>query len=203
MSYPANKRVRRQHRQAKEAGLKTTLGLIAVLAIISALAASALAQPSGGGRIRSKQPAVHLHDQVKKVRFKVLREKVGLNEARAKKVEVVLERLAPQRHKAQKQMRQARQQLRRLIKADGDDQQAYSKALSQIREAHSTLEKLRDQQFEELEQELTPKEQATMLHTLGQMRRKIRQYLRSGGKPGKEGRPGRRKKRGYLPPETW
>lgn len=133
-------------------------------------------------------PTAEVQERVKKMRGKVLREKLGLSEEKAKKVEAIFDALEPERRKVREEVRAARKQLRELLKADSDDQPAYDAALAKLREATKKTVALRDKQFEALKKELTPKEQAKIVHQLAKLRKKVHGQM-SRGKHGRRGGP--------------
>jgi len=108
-----------------------------------------------------------------------------LSEAKAEKVEAIVKKYRKEQRTLSKDMREARRELRELFRNDSDDQQAYQKALSKLNAANKKLQTLRDKQFAELSQSLTPKEQARLLAAL----HKLRQHV---GK--------RERRRGWRPP---
>ncbi len=161
---------------------------IAGAALALSLSGPAYAQPEDDD---GAPPTAEVQERVKKMRGKVLREKVGLSEEKAKKVEAIFDALEPERRKVREEVRTARKQLRELFKADSDDQAAYDAALAKLREATKKTVALRDKQFEALKKELTPKEHAKIVHRLDKLRKKVhRQGNR--GKQGRRGRPGPR-----------
>jgi len=82
--------------------LSWTLVPIALLACAPALAAPASAPPAGP-----------MEQRAQRIRSRVLREKVGLNDDKAQKVEVILNRYAPERRRLALQIRDGRQKIPR------------------------------------------------------------------------------------------
>jgi Spy/CpxP family protein refolding chaperone len=107
------------------------------------------------------------------LRDKVLRERVGLDEAKAAHVEKVIIDYQQKQRVIRKDIRDSRQRLRELFKSDSDDQAAYKEALTKFRKAHADLAQLRELEFAALDAKLTPKEQAKLLGTLVQVRRHL------------------------------
>ena len=170
----------------------TKIFLLPLFAVVftlttSTLTTSATAQPadtdepSAGAKRRSpharKRPtAAQIEKRVKKLRDKVLRGKVGLSDAEAKKVEAVFQRHSAARTKAQQRLREGRRALRRLFKSDSDDQAAYDAALTKVQSGHFEMQRIRKLQFDELRTLLEPKQQALLLRELQKMRRKIQKF---------------------------
>ncbi|MCC6528081.1 MAG: periplasmic heavy metal sensor [Polyangiaceae bacterium] len=147
--------------------------LLAALAIAS-LTVPALAQDAGA----PPAGAPDVSARVKRMRARVLRDKVGLDEARAEKVGKILDGFDAERQKAQKEQRAARRALVEVVRAKGEDQKAYADAVQRFRDAQKALVDLRSRQFDAVGKELTPREQATMLVTLGKLQGKAKQKAR-------------------------
>jgi hypothetical protein len=128
-----------------------------------AATASASAAPVSAAEVRAKA-----------MRAKILRKRVGLNEERALKVEAILERYAPERRRIQGSVREATKSLRELLYANSEDQQAYGRALEQLRAGQKALQNLRDREDEAMRQVLKPREQALLLRSLENLRRRAR-----------------------------
>lgn len=158
---------------------------------------------SATGQPRNRQPGAHgpptpaqIEKRVKKLRAKVLRDKVGLSEDEATKVEAIFQRHGSDRTKAMDQIQRGKRALRRLLKSDSNDQAAYDAALSKAHDGHLAMQRIRERQFDELRKLLNPKQQALLLRELQQMKRKVQEFKRKRrgkGGPGKRGagRPGR------------
>ena len=112
--------------------------------------------------------------QAKAVRAKILRKRVGLNEERALKVEAIFERYTPERRRIEGSIREATKTLRELLYANSEDQQAYGRALEQLRAGQKALQSVRDRQDEAMRQVLKPREQALLLRSLENLRRRAR-----------------------------
>jgi Spy/CpxP family protein refolding chaperone len=147
-----------------------TVGLLAV----AALSAPAFAQPGADG---DKPPAAH-KARARKLRDKILRERVGLDSDKAAHVEKVLVDYQQRQRAIRNDIRESRQQLRALFKDDSNDQAAYRAALTKFRKAQADLASLRADGFAELDAKLTPKEQAKLLGTLAQVRRHLNRQQR-------------------------
>jgi Spy/CpxP family protein refolding chaperone len=108
------------------------------------------------------------------VRGQILRTRVGLSEERAGKVEAILDRNAPERRRLQGEIQAATKALRELMRANSQDQQAYARALEQLRAGQKALRNLREREDEAVRQVLKPREQALLLRSLENLRRKAR-----------------------------
>ncbi|MFP6684613.1 MAG: periplasmic heavy metal sensor [Polyangiaceae bacterium] len=121
-----------------------------------------------------------------KKRARLLRERIGLDEASAKKVEALFKQFGEQRQSARKSVRVGRDALNKLLRENSDDQAAYRAAIDKLRIAHDAMHSLRNTEWAALAKVLTPKQQATLLRALGKMQKRM----------GRRGRKGRRGKRG-------
>ncbi len=123
--------------------------------------------------------------------LRVLRQKVGLSEARAKKVGKIMKQFAPARRELRQKSRKIDQQLRQLLKADSNDDGAYKNALAELQAIRKELQALRDKELKALSKELTSKEQAKLMLALKQMKR--RPGARRGQRGGPQMRPGNKR----------
>jgi len=137
-----------------------------------------------------------IEKRVAKLRARVLRKKVGLDEAQAKKVETIFKSFETKRRAAQKELQAGRRDLRKLLKADSDDDQAYEKALARVQTGHLGVQRIRTEQFEALKKVLAPKQQAKLLQELVRMRRKVQRKTRGRGGRDKPNRGRRGRGRG-------
>lgn len=147
---------------------------------------TAAAQPPGGGP-RPEQIA-----RVKALRGRVLRERVGLDEARATKIEAIFEKYQPERRALRKTVRQTMRTLRGLVDSNASDDQAYSAAFAQLKSAQDKLRGLRDQQQAEVARIVTPKEAAKLLLTMKKARFEQQRHHFRGGRHQGGGRHGQR-----------
>ena len=126
------------------------------------------------------EKGAQMRGKMKEFRGKVLREKLGLPEDRAVKVEAVLDGFMEQRHKLKEEMRAEMKTVKELLKADSNDMDAYEAAVTNLMAVRSKMEALHAQQFEELREILNPKEQAKVLLALRKMYRKAKGKFRGG-----------------------
>jgi Spy/CpxP family protein refolding chaperone len=119
----------------------------------------------------------HEH-RLQQMRSRVLRDKVGLSDDKAAKVEVILEKYAPERRRVAQKLREGRQKLKALMTLSSEDQAAYRAALDQIRVNRKALQDLMERAFNEISKELTPKEQARLFLALDDLRGKARRHFR-------------------------
>jgi hypothetical protein len=141
----------------------------------SAPGAAKPASPAAKGAATPASPksiAAELH--AKAIRAKILRQRVGLSEERAVKVEAVLERYAPERRRIEADIRDATKILRELMRANSEDQQAYGRALDRLRAGQKALQSVRDREQEGVRQLLKPREQALLLRSLENWRKRAR-----------------------------
>lgn len=152
--------------------------LLAVLLVSS----GALAQPKGKGP-KGEERRAKMEERLNQIRSRVLREKVGLDEAKAKQVEQILNKYEPERVKQRQAVRESAKALSELIDKDSNDQKAYERALLGMRTADKKLAELRDKELQELAKVLTPKQQAKLVISIRQMRRAVGRRMRGDGPP--------------------
>lgn len=148
----------------------------AALTLTLGVASSAAAKPKGPHDKRAQ-----VEQRIKQARGEILRKHVGLDDAKAKEVEAILDKHAPERKKLQGQMREARKTVRALLQADSNDQAAYARAIADYRSAEKKLDALREKEYDELAKKLTPKQQAKLVVAIRKMQGKIRQHMRKRG----------------------
>ena len=163
--------------------LRWLLVPIALLACAPAVAAPATPGPSGAP----------MEQHLQRMRSRVLRERVGLAEEKAKKVEAILDKYAPERRRLTAELRQGRQKLRALLVLDSQDQALYRAALDQVRSNRKALQDLMERAFGEIAKELTPKEQGKLFLALDELRHRgaaFRRHFRGGMPQSDDDEPG-------------
>ncbi len=162
-----------------------TLAMVLVLGLsLPALAQFGMGGPGGPGMGKGEPNP----ERMKAFRAKALREAVGLDEAKATEVEKVLDGFHERRFELHQTLRDNMKQLRALLKEDSNDQEAYAALLDAMRVAHEEMKTLQDEQMEALRSVLTPKEQAKMILTMKQFKKKAGKFMK--GRHGKGGRGG-------------
>ncbi len=111
--------------------------------------------------------------RMQRVRSRVLREKVGLSDDKASKVEAILDRYAPERRKISLKIREGRQKLKALMVLNSEDQAAYKGALDEVRTNRRALQGLMERAFDEIAAQLTPKEQGRLFLALEDLRKMV------------------------------
>ncbi|GEM_PF-4208665 len=130
-------------------------------------------------------------EKMKEMRGKMLRERIGLTEEKAKKVEAVLDGFH-ERHMAMREKhRTAMRALKDLVKADSNDQEAYKNALDEMKANHQERQALMEEQMEALKKVVDPKEQAKLFLAHERMTKKMHKFMKEG-KKGKKGKKGKR-----------
>jgi|ERR1041385_1735499 Spy/CpxP family protein refolding chaperone len=147
------------------------IGFLLVSAFLC-IAGSAHADPAPGAGGRAD-----VEQRMHKARARLLRERVGLSEAKAQKVESVLDKYAPERKRLLASMRDARQKLRALVTLKSDDQNAYRTNLDELRKSRQGLLDLMQKAFTEVSKDLSPKEQALLYLALDKVRMKFRDEM--------------------------
>jgi Spy/CpxP family protein refolding chaperone len=126
-------------------------------------------------------------------RRKVLKNRVGLDDEKAKKVEGIFGRMQEERRRLQDEAAATRKELRALLESDSNDQKAYDEALTKLEQTHKALGDLRYKYFDETKTILTPKERAKLLKVLQQVKKAMR--AERGKNRQKEKQKNNRKKR--------
>lgn len=133
------------------------------------------------GRVASAQPnkdkRAKVEERLEKLRERVLKKDVGLDDKKAKAVGEILTRYAGERRKIQKEQRESRRTLQKLVQSDSNDQDAYKKALKSFRDGRKKLQGLEDRQLDDVAKILTPKEQVKLVAALQRFRRKLAKKL--------------------------
>lgn len=154
-----------------------------LMATVFLTSPTVMAQPGDFGHAkRGKMMGKRLKERMKSLRSETLRYDVGLSDADAGKVIVLLNELDPAREALMKKKRGARMSLRKLLKADSNDQAAYRRAITQLVEVNTKMLALRRTQMESVGTILTPKQQAKffiatkrlkrqMMHKMNKMRK--------------------------------
>ena len=131
----------------------------------------------GVGTVASAQPAkekrAKVEQRLEKLRERVLKKDVGLDDKKAAAVGAILTRHATERRKIQKDQRDYRRTLQKLVQSDSNDQDASKKALKSFRDGRKKLQALEDRQLDDVAKILTPKEQVKLVAALQRFRRKL------------------------------
>jgi hypothetical protein len=113
-----------------------------------------------------------MQQKLMRVRSRVLREKVGLSDDKASKVESILDRYAPERRRIGLKIRDGRQKLKALVVLNSDDQAAYKGALEEVRTNRTAMQALMERAFNDIATQLTPKEQGKLFLALQELNKK-------------------------------
>jgi Spy/CpxP family protein refolding chaperone len=142
-----------------------------------------------GDRLKRKQRG----KRIAKMRAKLLRKRMGLDEAKAKKVEALFKQFRKKRRTARKAVGSARKGLNELLRSKSGDQAAYRSAIEKLRQAHDAMHNLRNNEWQALSREMTPKQQAILLRALGKMQRRMQRGGSRGGPRNRRGGPRNRR----------
>lgn len=134
----------------------------------------ALKQKPPEAKAEAKPPSEEKVKRAEARRRELLKKRVGLSDDKAKKVEAIVRKHGEQQRALKQNVRKARVELRKLLRDESDDQQAYERALGELEAAHRSLQDLRQKRFADLKGALTPKEQAKLLAAMGKVRRDLR-----------------------------
>jgi Spy/CpxP family protein refolding chaperone len=121
-----------------------------------------------------------------KMQGRLLREKVGLTEDEAAKVEAVFAKGRDAHKKVRTQMGEAQKALHELLKADSNDMAAYTKAINAMESSKAEMEKLMDSHKAEISKILNPKQQAKLMMAMHHLMKKAHR----GGHKGHRGHGG-------------
>lgn len=144
--------------------------LVLLAAVAMTGLASAKPPPKDGRRAK-------IEARMQQVVERLLKDDVGLDDAKAKKVAELLKQNRADQGKLRAEMRKSRQAVKKLVDADSNDDKAYAKALAAMRKAQADQHKLTDQHFQKLSRELTPKQQAKLFVALQKLKRKLRRGM--------------------------
>ncbi len=140
-----------------------------------------LAQGWGGGpgRGRGRGPGDGSgFERFKESRAKLLREKVGLTEETAAKVEMIMDESHTKRRALRDDMDAQMKVLEELLEADSNDQKAYLAAITEVQRIQQELNGLREAEIDSIAQILTPKEQAKMIVEMKAIHSKVRRHMK-------------------------
>lgn len=145
--------------------MKTFKWLLVPLAL--SVTAPAWADPPSGAP--SGHPGGRSKEKMQEMRSHMLRERVGLTEEKAKRVEAILDKYAPERKRSHEALRDAREDLRALVESKSEDENLYKKMLGDVRAKRKAMQDLMDRAFNDVAKELTPSEQARLFLSLEEM----------------------------------
>ncbi len=127
----------------------------------------------GAGHKRAEAQA-----HMRQMRARLLRERVGLDEKTAQSVEKVLDKYQTEREKLRATVGQEKKTLRALLDLDGNDQAAYTRAMRSMLDAQQKLERLKQQEFDELSKILTPKQQAKLWRVITEAMKRMQDAMK-------------------------
>jgi Spy/CpxP family protein refolding chaperone len=107
----------------------------------------------------------------------MLRQEAGLDEATAVRTEKVLDQFEPRRRELMKEQHHRMRTLHELLDTDSNDQKAYQEALNGMMSATKEMQELKQREIAALQQVLTPKQQARVMVTLREMRKRAKRMM--------------------------
>lgn len=149
-------------------GAHLRASVFAALVATVVVTVSMPADPQPGKKIERQG-----HKRLERLRERILRKKVGLSDDKVDEVVALFQAQEAERGRLEKEMRASRRALGELLRSDSDDQAAYQTELTRLREAHQSLDGLREKQLAELATILEPKEQAKLLRAMELVRRRF------------------------------
>jgi Spy/CpxP family protein refolding chaperone len=151
------------------------------------------------GKRRGRGMRGNRHEKMKRIRSKILRKRVGLDQATLERVEAIFEPFDEQRKALHQAKRQTMKALRDLVKSDSEEQDAYATLLAAARQAHEGLRQLREEEMAQLAQVLTPRQQARLMMALHKLKRRMQGMRgnRGGPRGPRDGSRGPRQRRGF------
>ncbi len=140
--------------------------------------------------------------QKQKLRLKILREVVGVDQDKALEVDAILGAMDAEQYENAVQIRNARRRMRRLLDEDSQDQAAFKEAMDKLAAANRTMQSLHARQFTALEGALEPRQQALFVLGMERVRRRLLQELGQApaNRPGRAHRDGPPRHRPPPPP---
>ena len=149
----------------------TQLGLsLAALSTLLMLAPDASARRSDRG---DGPPKERLHERMVELRGRLLERRVGLSPDKIARVEATLAAGDAERKALHKAMRDSHRTLRGLIQSDSNDDAAYEAAVTGLLKTRNRLHALRQQELQQLNQLLSPKEMGKLVLALGKLRKRM------------------------------
>lgn len=172
----------------------TILALLAGAMILSAPPPALAHGPEGRDQ---EGRAERIHERMAKKRSRVLRERVGLDEAKASEVETTLAKFDERRRQIHVRKRAVRKTVRQLLEADSDDQAAFEAALREMQAVHDGIMALRKEQMAALARTLSAKQQVKLMLAMRRMDHRMKDMMvkRRGRRDSRRGE-GRRHRRG-------
>ena len=146
--------------------LRRLFAVLAMALLLSFMTRSASAQPDEDKRAKVEARRKELMDRI-------LQRDVGLDPKKADAVEKVLLKHQNERKRLQRELREQRQTLKRLLADKSEDEQAYKKAVDGFRATQKKLQGLREKELDDLAKVLTPREQAKLFASLQRLRKKL------------------------------
>lgn len=132
--------------------------IVAAFFAATLFAIPALAQPAGGAGAGG--PAVA---GAPGPRAGARLARLGLDAATAQKVQQIHQKYRTERQGIRQQTQTHRQRIQQLLAANSNDQNAYRTAITALQNARKQMQASKDREVAELQQVLTPKQQAQML----------------------------------------
>lgn len=132
---------------------------------------------------RGEGPPPERIEKMKKKRGQMLRTHVGLSDAKAARVELIIDQYQPRKRELRKELRALKQELRALLESDSNDEAAYARVLDGMHKRHTELHTLRLEEREAVRGELTAKQQAKLLQAMHH-HKKMRKHHRKGRRGG-------------------
>jgi Spy/CpxP family protein refolding chaperone len=145
---------------------------IAVLALGLSLAVCATASAAEDEAAGVNEPPKAMAERMRALRSRMLREKVGLDEATAARAEKVIDEFQVKQRALWLNLFKNGKALRELVNSDSKDQNAYTVGVNNLLDAHKRLQELRQEEFAVLQKILSPKQQAKLLLSLREIQGK-------------------------------
>ena len=163
------------------------IGLLCILLLVALAPLNEAMSRSDGHRTPHRHSQA-VADKIVELRGRLLREMVGLNEEKANQVEQILKTFDDEHQAYTAMLDVARRAMHSLLEAESDDQEAYARAVEDVRVAHEYLSQLRDRQFRAMQKALQPKDQALFFESLGKLRHEVRKRMRRARRDHKRAR---------------
>jgi Spy/CpxP family protein refolding chaperone len=146
--------------------LRRLLSVLLLALSLAFVTNSAFAQPNEDKRAKVEARRKELIDRI-------LRREVGLDEKKADAVEKLLVKHQAERKRLQKEQREQRQTIKKLLADKSEDEDAYKKAVDGFRATQKKLQGVRESELDDLAKILTPREQAKLFAALQRLKKKL------------------------------
>ncbi len=149
------------------------VGALMALMVATVVTPAGTQPASSADRTQQTKRDRKARKRLAKLRKRILRKKVGLDDEQIAQVTRILREQQQARRPVEKRIRKARAALGKLLKADSADQQAFAAHLDDYQAGLLELAKLRDQQVTALRAVLPPDKQAKLFRAMELVKKRL------------------------------